>query len=174
MRKILWMVLLTLTMGACSNSQTPSTDTLGSNDAVPGESGDSTDPAVTSAGGGTSAASCVEQYSPETLKNRELALDGVVTKVTSGTAPAQSDEEIFTDDSSVTFRVNKWFKGGSGEEVTLKSTIALSPVISSTQGPSIEVGKRYLVSGDGGFMWSCGFSTDFSEAAEAQWKMALE
>lgn len=174
MRKILFMVLLTLTMAACASSPTRSTDALGNSDAVSEEGDDTTDPAVTSADGGTSAGSCVEKYSPETLRNREVALDGVITRVASETAPAQSEKEILTDNSAVTFRVNKWFKGGSGGEVTLKSSIPLSPVISSAQAPSIEVGKRYLVSGDGGFMWSCGFSTDFSEAAEMQWKMALE
>lgn len=166
MRKVLWMVLLTLTMAACANSQ--------NNGAASGEGTESPDQAVTSAGRGTSAASCVEQYSPETLKNREIALDGVVTKVSGRTAPAETNEEIVTDDRAVTFRVNKWFKGGSGDEVTLKSSIPLSPVISSTQGPSIEVGQRYLVSGDGGFLWSCGFSVAFTQAAEAQWKMALQ
>lgn len=173
MRKFLWMVLLTLTMAACANSPTPSKE-AGSNGTGPAEGTETRDQAVTSAGGGTSAASCVEQYSPETLKNRQIALDGVVTKVASRAATAETNEEIITDDSTVTFRVNKWFKGGSGDEVTLKSSIPLSPVISSAQGPSIEVGKRYLVSGDGGFMWSCGFSFAFTEAAEAQWKMALE
>lgn len=174
MRKVLWMVLLTMTMAACANSQTPSEDASGSNGTGSGEGTESPDQAVTSAGSGTSAASCVEQYSPETLKNREIALDGVVTKVSGRTAPAETNEEVITDDSAVTFRVNEWFKGGSGDEVTLRSSIPLSPVISSAQGASIEVGKRYLVSGDGGFMWSCGFSVAFTEAAQAQWKMALE
>lgn len=167
MQKVLWMVLVMLTMAACSGSAAPGSKPNGS------ASGDTGRGPAVSGGAATSAGSCVEQYSPETLKNRQLALDGVVTRIVAGNLPAEAGEQVLSDESVVTLRVNKWYKGGSANEITLKSSIPLTPVISSTQGPSLEVGKRYLVSGDAGFMWSCGFSTAFSDAKAAEWAAAL-
>lgn len=167
MKKAGWMLLLTLAMAACSGSNTPAVM-----DPEVTESTISDEAQGAGSGAAASSASCVEMYSPESLKNREFALDGTVKSVVAGNLPGETNEQV-PPESMVTFQVNRWYKGGSGGEAVLKSSTPGSPVISSTEGLSLEVGKRYLVSGDGGFIWSCGFSTAFSEATEMEWRMAL-
>lgn len=167
MLKARWMVLLIFAMAACSGNSPSGIDPGKSENTAPAES--------EGVGGGpaNSSASCVELYSPETLKNRQIALDGVVKSVVSGNLPGEGAEPA-PPVSLVTFQVNKWYKGGSGSEAVLKSSTPSSPAISSAGNLSLEVGKRYLVSGDGGFAWSCGFSTPFSEATEMEWSTALD
>lgn len=79
-----------------------------------------------------------------------------------------------TTEYIVTFGVNRWFKGGPGKEVQLRSAIPLGPEVSSAEQADIELGGRYLASGDGGFVWSCGFTQPFSESAASEWATAIK
>lgn len=103
-------------------------------------------------------ASCVEQYSLDTLKHRAVALDGTV-------------ERVSGDD--VTFKVNEWFKGGNANEVTLKGAETLGAISSVGDPLPLDPGSRLLVSGDGGFAWMCGFTQRYDARVADQWREAL-
>lgn len=102
--------------------------------------------------GGT--ASCVELYDTTTLAKREVAFDGTVTAV---------------NGDSITFTVNRVFRGVEGSTVTLQGATGLSGLTSAGDGMSVEPGSRLLVAGDGGFAWSCGFTQPYDDAVAAQW-----
>ena len=104
------------------------------------------------------AGSCIESYDLTTLTHREVAFDGTVS---------------VTEGSQVTFTVNEWFKGGSGATVTLDGNGMTGGVVTSAGGPTLIVGQRFLVAGDGGFVWSCGFTQSYDQATAAQWRTAL-
>lgn len=108
---------------------------------------------------GGPAASCVEVYDLDTLAEREFAFDGTVERV---------------EGDHVTFEVNEWFHGGSGETATLAGAATLGGVTSA--GPSVELdaGTRMLVAGDGGFAWSCGFTQPHDPEVARDWDEAFE
>lgn len=124
--------------------------TRGADTPAPGPGGDPITPG---------AASCVELYSLETLANREVAFDGTVRSVS-------GDE--------VTFTVGEWFKGGTGEQVTLKGASTLGGITSAGPGVSLDPGSRLLVAGDGGFAWGCGFTQPYAQDVAADWRAALD
>lgn len=99
-----------------------------------------------------SAAMCVESYDLITLANRDLALEGTLASI---------------NGEQVTFTVNRWFTGGTGEEITLDANGLTG--ITSAGGPGFEVGQRYLVSGSGGFVWGCGFTMTYDTNIANQW-----
>jgi len=103
-----------------------------------------------------SAAMCVEFYDLDTVTNRDVAFDGTLTDI---------------DGSDVTFSVNTWFKGGSGDTTTLDENGLTA--ITSLGGPRLEAGQRYLVSGSGGFVWGCGFTMTYDSAIADQWAATL-
>jgi len=98
------------------------------------------------------AAMCVEFYDLDTLGNREVAFDGTLTDI---------------NGSDVTFSVGTWFRGGSEATATLDENGLTG--ITSLGGPRLEVGRRYLVSGSGGFVWGCGFTMTYDSAIATQW-----
>lgn len=100
-----------------------------------------------------SAALCVEFYDLNTLTNREVAFDGTL---------------VSADGDRVTFTVNRWFTGGSGDSATLNA-VGLAPGTITSLGASLELGQRYLVSGSGGNVWSCGFTMTYDTAIANQW-----
>jgi hypothetical protein len=123
------------------------------------------------------AASCVEVYSPETLANRAFALDGTVASIETRADPKLPAGERETP--WVTFDVNRWFLGGSGETVG----IWMDGVNIETSAGTVnaEPGMRLLVAGEprwGGdplddpLAWTCGFTQDWTEQAAAEWKAA--
>jgi hypothetical protein len=99
-----------------------------------------------------SMALCVESYDLNTLANREVAFDGTLASM---------------DGDQVTFTVNRWFTGGSGDEATFNANGLTG--ITSLGGPSLEPGQRYLVSGSGGFVWACGFTMTYDTGIAGQW-----
>ena len=99
------------------------------------------------------AAMCVEFYDLDTLVNRDFAFDGTVAS---------------SDGDRVTFTVNDWFHGGSGESATLDA-MGIAPGTITSAGPALELGERYLVSGSGGNLWSCGFTMTFDTAIAGEW-----
>ncbi|HET6743031.1 MAG TPA: hypothetical protein VFH76_29030 [Kribbella sp.] len=115
------------------------------------------------------AASCVEGYSLKTLAQRNIAFDGTVERVVAmGEGPVGRVQ--------ITFGVNEWFRGGTGQQVT---------VVADTAGEDadpldLEQGSRLLVSGQtqqGGLLpiaWTgCGFTRPYDAATAADWKSVL-
>jgi hypothetical protein len=118
-----------------------------------------------------SAASCVETYSLSNLAARDFAFDGTVTAIDA--PPLEGN-----DPTLVTFSVNHWYKGGSGDQVQLKTydrpdTIS-SVSIGEESGAHLTVGQRILASGDDDFLWDCGFSMLYSAHNEAIFSAAFE
>ena len=121
------------------------------------DSGSGTDPGATS-----SATSCVELYSPETLPNRDYAFDGTVSSV---------------DGGDITFTVHEAFSGpddlrAEGATITLDHQ-GNAGMLFSPDGPALEPGTRVLAAGDGGFLWSCGFTQLHTEELAHEWRSAL-
>ena len=138
------------------------TAALTSGDSAPRQEATATttvdDPGEAVTPGGTSTGSCVEVYDLEALKRREFAFDGTITTV-------EGDAVVFT--------VHEWFRGGSQAEVRMNGAQAMSGLTSAGAGVGFDPGTRLLVAGDGGFVWSCGFTQPFdAEIAEA-WATAL-
>ena len=108
---------------------------------------------------GTGIGSCVETYSPEALANREFAFDGIVEAI---------------DGDSVTFSINEAFAGdgAGGDTVTLSAPGMSGTSVTSAGGPTLTVGERYLVAGDGDFVWACGFTQPYDQAVAAEWAEA--
>ncbi|MGH9198231.1 MAG: hypothetical protein ACRD1T_21170 [Acidimicrobiia bacterium] len=158
MKKLVLFLTLSLLLVACARRQEPD-----AGDKVPRTSGGV-------------LGSCVERYSPnepDGVTAREVAFDGVVTDIGSVPAGESAPEgETLPDQTEVTFNVSRWYKGGSGASVTLKSSVPIGSA-NSADFPSIQRGGRYLVSGDGGFMWACGFTRNYSAAEAQQWADAF-
>lgn len=107
---------------------------------------------------GGAVGSCVERYDLLTLTHREVAFDGTVLKV-------GGDE--------ATFRVNEWYRGGEGGEVTIGGAEVVGGMSSAGPTASLEPGNRLLVAGDGGFAWSCGFTQTYQAATADEWRRVL-
>lgn len=107
--------------------------------------------------GATQQTACVEMYSLETLPNREYAFDGTVVGV---------------NGAEMTFEVHEWFAGGEGTSVTLDHQ-GFAGMLFAPEGPALEPGTRVLTAGDGGFVWSCGFTQLHDPALADQWRSTL-
>lgn len=105
----------------------------------------------------TTQGSCVEQFSAETLLNREWAFEGRIVAVEPPADPESMDP--LATATTVTFRVDRWFWGGAGGEVSLR-TYAMPPSSAGVVDESI--GARLLAAGDDGFLWACGFTKPHS------------
>ena len=108
----------------------------------------------------------MEQFSEENLKHRTYAFDGTVTKVDA----SQDTEQPGPD--RVTLRVTEWFKGGSGSEAVRKAYGF--GAVTSAGGQPHGVGDRLLVAGDDDFIWSCGFTQDYTAEAASTWRKILQ
>lgn len=106
---------------------------------------------------GSELTSCVAQYGLDTLAERDHAFDGTVTAV---------------DGSEMTFEVHEWFAGGEGDTVTLDHQ-GLVGMLFAPDGPALEPGTRVLTAGDGGFVWSCGFTQLHDPALADEWRATL-
>jgi hypothetical protein len=136
--------------------------------------------ATTPPGGGSSVStSCIEGYSPAALAGSSFAFDGTVTAI----GPALSNRPgVALPLVGVTFRVNQWFRGGSGPTVTVD--MDPSPTANSSSDssvPAYAVGTRLLVSGaprwggaplDAAIAWGCGFTRSYDPQTAAEWAAA--
>lgn len=114
--------------------------------------------------GSVSSGSCIEQYSTQALAKRHFGFDGTITAV------AKAASEMGVDE--VTFKVNRWYKGGSAGSVTLKA-VGFGGVTSAGT-IAAGIGDRMLVTGEDGMMWSCGFSQAYSAEVAAEWEAAFK
>jgi hypothetical protein len=148
-----------------------------------GASMPSADPAAGPSGDGPvpfgGAEDCVEAYSPAAVAGRAFAFDGRVTAI-GPTVPDRPDRGPGL--VAVTFRVNQWFRGGSGATATAEWYPPGQG--DSNTDPSMAsygVGSRLLVSGEprwGGaplkdaIAWSCGFTRYYDPQTAADWAAA--
>ena len=132
-----------------------------------------------------SSGSCAELYSPETLARRSIAFDGTVTAIKLRDDPVMGGHGAKTP--WVTFKVNRWYRGGEGDTVSMWAYI--SPISGEdgtttmySGGISASEGTRLLVAGEQrdvgehpeeGIAWSCGFTQPFTPEAAAEWEAAL-
>ena len=119
---------------------------------------------------GETMGSCVERYSPQTLPNREWAFEGAIAAVDSAVdGPVEPNSEGAGGGTTVvTFDVDRWFWGGSGNSVPLRTY----SVPSSAGDVEDSVGAHLLVSGDADFLWACGFTQPFSETLLREFESA--
>ncbi len=120
----------------------------------------------------TSAESCAFEYSPETLAQRGWAFDGTL----SGTG-AINDSRLGSVPSA-TFHINRWYRGGSGNEVTVQYETGVVDEFA----PSVAPGTRLLVAGeprwggqplDDAVAWGCGFTQPWTADAATAWATAF-
>lgn len=113
-------------------------------------------------GGG--AAMCI-QYEDAILVGLDVAFDGTLVSVE--TIPGNG--EIDLPQNLATFEVHKWFKGGEGDTITLDAGILVDDGSIALVGTQLEVGQRYLISGDDGFVWACGYSYSYDTEVANHW-----
>ena len=107
---------------------------------------------------GTGSASCVEPYAgPASIAKRTFAFDGTVSAI---------------DGDKVTFTVNQAYRGADGASITLDAAGMTGTTITSSGGPNLALGERYLVAGEDHFVWACGYTQPFDSALAAQWQAA--
>ena len=106
------------------------------------------------AAGGGAAGMCLA-FSLDELAMRDFAFDGTVTAV---------------DGDQVTFTVNESLIGNAAGSVTLTAPDTSQTALEG--GIPLEVGGRYLVSGDDGIVWGCGFTQPYDESTAAEWASA--
>ncbi len=92
--------------------------------------------ALQSAGGGVTLDSCL-MFSVDILRDMPLAFAGTASEVT---------------DEQVTLTVDRWYKGGSADVVTIDT-----PVTSAGPGAFVQ-GKAYLVTATNGTVNGCGYT----------------
>ena len=61
--------------------------------------------------------SAIEQYSAKTLRQRAFAFEGTVVGIETRVDPKLPDRD--QERSWVTFQVHRWFRGGTGDEVSI-------------------------------------------------------
>jgi hypothetical protein len=114
----------------------------------------------------TTQGSCVEQYSPRALPNRAWAFEGVIAAVDPPADAANADPATST--TTVTFQVERWFWGGTGDGVSLRTYA----VPSSAGALESSIGAHLLASGEDDFLWPCGFTKPFSRSALEEFEAA--
>ena len=105
------------------------------------------------AGGGISLNSCMI-FSVDLLRGVPVAFGGTVTEVSSGT---------------VTITVDRWFKGGNADVVT----VAVPPQNTSVGSVEFLKGKRYLVTATEGTVNSCGLTGEATPDFEKSFEEAF-
>jgi hypothetical protein len=69
--------------------------------------------------------------------------------------------------------VHRTYRGPAGGSITLDAPGMTGTTITSSGGPQLVVGSRYLVAGDDRFVWGCGFTQPYDEAVAATWAATL-
>jgi len=118
--------------------------------------------------------SCVRSYDEAGLRAQAFALDATV-------------DSIRRHGKQVDLHVTEWFRGGSGETLTVRGVGAIGGLgdsgadgdgLASESGPAYAVGTRLLVSGqyadDGSLLvWSCGYTRYWTRTDLAGWRAAF-
>lgn len=126
---------------------------------------------------GNAAAEC-PKYSPSLIAATDFAFSGTVTAIGPSRIPPDVPGLINTT-AEVTFRVDTWFHGGTGEIVRVHLE---KPDLKSTDRAidTYGIGTRLLVSGsigdgEGYRAWGyCGNTRYYDEATAAEWAAATD
>ena len=138
--------------------------------------------------GGVGTGSCVERFSPETLKGRTIAFDGTITNIELRDDPVVEDIAGEAPTSPwVTFQVNQWYNGGKGSQTGMwlqgVPTEPPSTQITSVGSIDASVGTRLLVAGEPigvggnpeqGIAWLCGFTQPYTAEGAAVWQQVFK
>jgi hypothetical protein len=92
----------------------------------------------------------------ELLGNQQTAFDGTVTSLADG---------------MVTLDVATWYRGGPADQVTVDAPPADMQAL--IQAADFQVGQRYLVSANDGFVTVCGFTAAYSDDLAALYTEAF-
>ena len=103
----------------------------------------------------SSAAKCAVPTA-ELLSNQETAFDGTVTSLTDGL---------------VTLDVGHWYRGGPADQVTVDAPPAGMQAL--LLAADFQVGQRYLVSANDGFVTVCGFTAAYFDDLAALYAEAF-
>jgi hypothetical protein len=164
-QRVLVLLLLLGAAGACGSESSSSTGTTSDDRATISTSTTVAQPSV-------SAASCVSEYSPDTLQERAFAFDGTVIERRAEHDPKAPVEDGGGDivTTRALFEVHEWFAGGSGQTALVWMM------------RDVAVGERLLVTGeprwggdplDDAIAWECGFTAAQSGALAGEWRAAL-
>ena len=164
MRKLVLLAVASLLVLAAACSDGPSADAgTGSrvSDGTSGAAADETlvDPIVAEEG----VASCAFEFSEATLADRGFAFDGTVTSI--------DEPEAMDAPYVVGFEVIRWFAGGTGTTVELRTYDVSGTSLAGDL--ALAVGDRVLASGDDDFLWGCGFSTAYTDADASVFERAF-
>jgi hypothetical protein len=105
--------------------------------------------ALNAPGGGPTMTSCI-RFSVDILRDMPVAFAGTVTAVTP---------------QSVTLDVDRWYKGGSADQVTVATPDATTSV--ALDGIELTQGGRYLIAATDGTINTCGYSGAASAELES-------
>jgi len=111
-------------------------------------------PLELSAGEGDAMMSCLA-FDPAFLAEMPVAFEGTATAV---------------GDDRVTLEVDRWFKGGEANEVTLVAPAGLEALIA---GIDFQEGTSYLISATDGTVNYCGFSGEVAPELTAGFEAAF-
>ncbi len=76
------------------------------------------------------------------------------------------------DGPLMTFEVNEWFTADQGPTITLDHQ-GYQGMLFAPDGPTLDTATRVLIAGDGGLVWSCGFTQLYDDATAQTWREAL-
>ena len=116
----------------------------------------------------STAADCAFEFNATTLAERTWAFDGTLIDV--GTV----EDSRLGPTPSATFAVNQWYRGGTGEQVTVQYEMGM---VDET-APTLTTGARLLVAGeprwggaplDSAVAWGCGFTQVWTSDAAQTW-----
>ncbi|TYP83824.1 hypothetical protein [Blastococcus xanthinilyticus] len=127
----------------------------------------------------TATNSCALEYGPAAVGRLDFAFAGAVVDIGPAVTTRSGLPGPPEDLVGVTFAVEEWFSGGSGDTVTVDLPAPYDPASgSSTPGPVYGVGSRLLVSGADRWegpprepiAWLCGFTRYYDEETAASWR----
>jgi len=121
------------------------------------------------------APSCAEEFTPANLRQRTIALDGVIVAT-----PATSPDRFV---NPIRVRVLHWFTADLGEVFTIGMQWDGDTADTMGEfGPPYHVGTHLLISGEprhgtdptvDPIAWVCGFTQEWTPQNEAFWKAAF-
>jgi hypothetical protein len=121
-----------------------------------------------------SVGDCAVKYSLVTLADRSWAFDGTIVAFGKDGVVSGGGDRV------ATFRVLRWYRGGSASETTVRFTFPTEN-LDSAEARDAKVGERFLVAGSysvGSFSsypvaFGCGFTQRWTEYVAQQWATAI-
>ena len=124
-------------------------------------------------------ASCAKEYSPTEVSKGAFAFSGTVRAIGPGRTNRGGAQMPLV---SATFSVDRWFKGGAGQIVSIDIVDPSPAHAPEGPSPSFGIGTRLLVSGahrwdeetpDDLLAWACGFTRYYDPTTADRWRAAI-